>query len=179
VSEWFINPRTSPIRDIEGDFRMSELSIDIGISAFDRDAITEGLSRLLADTYTLYLKTHNYHWNVTGPMFQTLHLMFETQYTELALAVDQIAERIRSLGAPAPASFHEFARLASIPEDDDRPDAIEMIRRLVVGQESVARTARLVFPTVDAAHDEATADLLTQRLQVHEKAAWMLRSLQS
>jgi len=156
---------------------MSEMTIDIGIDEADRTAITEGLARLLADTYTLYLKTHNYHWNVTGPMFQTLHLMFEQQYNELALAVDLIAERIRSLGAPAPGSYREFAALSSVPEDDDAPDATEMIKRLVVGQETVARTARSVFPAVEQAHDEASADLLTQRLQVHEKTAWMLRSL--
>jgi starvation-inducible DNA-binding protein len=156
---------------------MTDLTIDIGIDEADRDAITEGLSRLLADSYTLYLKTHNYHWNVTGPMFQTLHLMFETQYNELALAVDLIAERIRSLGAPAPATYREFAALSSVTEDDDRPDATEMIRRLVKGQEAVARTARSVFPAVEKAHDEPTADLLTQRMQVHEKTAWMLRSL--
>ena len=156
---------------------MSDLTIDIGIDEADRQAIAEGLSRLLADTYTLYLKTHNYHWNVTGPMFQTLHLMFETQYNELALAVDAIAERIRSLGAPAPGSYREFGALSSVPEDDDRPLAEEMIRRLVAGQETVARTARSVLPVVEDAHDEATADLLTQRLQVHEKTAWMLRSL--
>jgi starvation-inducible DNA-binding protein len=156
---------------------MTELTIDIGIDTADREAITEGLSRLLADSYTLYLKTHNYHWNVTGPMFQTLHLMFETQYNELALAVDLIAERIRALGAPAPGSYREFAALSTIVEDDDRPDAMEMIRRLVKDQETVARTARSVFPTVEHAHDEPTADLLTQRLQVHEKTAWMLRSL--
>ena len=156
---------------------MSSEQIDIGISEGDRQEITEGLSRLLADTYTLYLKTHNYHWNVTGPMFQTLHLMFETQYNELALAVDLIAERIRSLGSPAPGSYREFGKLSSIEEDADRPEATEMIRRLVRGQEAVARTARSVFPVVERAHDEATADLLTQRLQVHEKTAWMLRSL--
>jgi starvation-inducible DNA-binding protein len=156
---------------------MAELTIDIGIDEADRLAIADGLSRLLADTYTLYLKTHNYHWNVTGPMFQTLHLMFETQYNELALAVDLVAERIRSLGAPAPASYRQFAELSSVPEDDDQPAAEEMIRRLVAGQETVARTARSVFPLVEKAHDEATADLLTQRLQVHEKTAWMLRSL--
>ena len=156
---------------------MTDIDIDIGIDEPDRIAITEGLSRLLADSYTLYLKTHNYHWNVTGPMFQTLHLMFETQYTELALAVDLIAERIRSLGAPAPGSYREFGALSSVGEDDDRPDATEMIRRLVKGQETVARTARSVFPAVEHAHDEPTADLLTQRLQVHEKTAWMLRSL--
>ena len=156
---------------------MSEVVIDIGIEADDRAAIAEGLSRLLADTYTLYLKTHNYHWNVTGPMFQTLHLMFETQYNELALAVDLIAERIRSLGAPAPGSYKAYAALSSIAEDDDVPSAEAMISNLVAGQEAVTRTARSVFPTVEAAHDEATADLLTQRLQVHEKTAWMLRSL--
>jgi starvation-inducible DNA-binding protein len=156
---------------------MNEIPIDIGIDEADRKEIAEGLSRLLADTYTLYLKTHNYHWNVTGPMFQTLHLMFETQYNELALAVDAIAERIRSLGAPAPGSYREYAKLSSVPEEDDSPDAEEMIRRLVAGQETVARTARSVFPVVERAHDEATADLLTQRLQVHEKTAWMLRSL--
>jgi starvation-inducible DNA-binding protein len=151
--------------------------IDIGIAESDRTEIADGLSRLLADTYTLYLKTHNYHWNVTGPMFQSLHLMFETQYTELALAVDQIAERIRTLGVRAPASYREFATLSSITEDDDQPDATEMIRRLVQGQEAVVRTARSIFPVVDAAHDEPTADLLTQRMQIHEKTAWMLRSL--
>ena len=156
---------------------MSDLTIDIGIDEADRQAIAEGLSRLLADTYTLYLKTHNYHWNVTGPMFQTLHLMFEQQYNELALAVDLIAERIRALGAPAPGSYAEFAELSSIAEEGGHPDATEMIRRLVAGQEAVARTARSVFPAVESAHDEATADLLTQRLQVHEKTAWMLRSL--
>ncbi len=151
--------------------------IDIGIGEADRIAIAEGLSRLLADSYTLYLKTHNYHWNVVGPMFSTLHLMFEEQYTELALAVDQIAERIRALGEPAPGSYREFAELSSVPEEDDQPDANEMIRRLVEGQEAVVRTARSVFPVTDAANDEATADLLTQRMQVHEKTAWMLRSL--
>ena len=156
---------------------MSELTIDIGIDEADRREITDGLSRLLADTYSLYLKTHNYHWNVTGPMFQTLHLMFETQYNELALAVDLIAERIRSLGAPAPGSYREFAALTSIEDDTDRPVATEMIRRLVKAQETVARTARAVYPVVEKAHDEPTADLLTQRLQVHEKTAWMLRSL--
>ena len=156
---------------------MADLTIDIGIDEADRVEITEGLSRLLADSYTLYLKTHNYHWNVTGPMFQTLHLMFETQYNELALAVDLIAERIRALGAPAPATYREFLALSSVPEDDDTPDATEMIKRLVIGQETVARTARSVFPIVERAHDEPTADLLTQRLQIHEKTAWMLRSL--
>ncbi len=156
---------------------MTQPLIDIGIDETDRRAITDGLARLLADTYTLYLKTHNYHWNVVGPMFQTLHLMFETQYNELALAVDLIAERIRSLGAPAPGTYREFTALSSVTEDDDCPDAMEMLRRLVVAQEAVARTARSIFPIVEKAHDEPTADLLTQRLQVHEKTSWMLRSL--
>ena len=152
-------------------------AIDIGIDEADRVAIAEGLSRLLADSYTLYLKTHNYHWNVVGPMFNTLHLMFEEQYTELALAVDQIAERIRALGEPAPGSYREFASLSSVSEEDDQPDANEMIRRLVEGQEAVVRTARSVFAATEQAGDEASADLLTQRMQVHEKTAWMLRSL--
>ena len=155
----------------------SVAAIDIGISDRDRKKIADGLSRLLADSYTLYLKTHNFHWNVTGPMFNTLHLMFEAQYNELALAVDLIAERIRALGYPAPGTYREFAKLTSIPEADGVPDATEMIRQLVAGQEAVARTARSVFPAVDAASDEASADLLTQRLQLHEKTAWMLRSL--
>ena len=153
------------------------MQINIGISEPDRKEIADGLSRLLADSYTLYLKTHNYHWNVTGPMFQTLHLMFETHYNELALAVDLIAERIRALGFPAPASYREFGKLTSIQEDEDAPDATEMIRRLVAGQETVTRTARSIFPVVDKANDEPTADLLTQRMQIHEKNAWMLRSL--
>ena len=152
-------------------------SVDIGINDKDRKKIAEGLSRLLADTYTLYLKTHNFHWNVTGPMFNTLHLMFETQYTELALAVDGIAERIRALGYPAPGSYKEFAKLSSIPEADGVPAAEEMLRQLVAGQEAVVRTARAVFPLVDEAHDEPSADLLTQRMQIHEKNAWMLRSM--
>jgi len=152
-------------------------SINIGISEDDRQEIAEGLSRLLADSYTLYLKTHNYHWNVVGPMFNTLHLMFETQYDELALAVDEIAERIRALGVRAPGSYGEFTKLSSIPEDDDWPDAMTMVRQLVEGHEAVARTARSVFPPAEKAGDEPTADLLTQRMQVHEKTAWMLRSL--
>ncbi|MDA0371533.1 MAG: DNA starvation/stationary phase protection protein [Actinomycetota bacterium] len=152
-------------------------TIDNGISPTDRERIADGLSHLLADTYTLYLKTHNYHWNVTGPMFQTLHLMFETQYTELSLAVDLIAERIRALGAKAPGSYAQFATLTKIDEQTGDPSATEMIRDLVAGQETVVRTARELFPIVDAAHDEPTADLLTQRMQVHEKTAWMLRSL--
>ncbi|WP_375338966.1 Dps family protein [Ancylothrix sp. D3o] len=153
------------------------MKIDIGIEEKTRGEIAEGLSRLLADTYSLYLKTHNFHWNVTGPMFQTLHLMFETQYNELALAVDLIAERIRALGFPAPGTYSEFSRLSSIEETAGVPKAKEMIRLLVDGHETVARTARSLFSTVDKASDEPSADLLTQRLQVHEKTAWMLRSL--
>jgi starvation-inducible DNA-binding protein len=153
------------------------LSLNIGIDDASRSKIAEGLSRLLADTYTLYLKTHNFHWNVTGPMFQTLHLMFETQYTELALAVDLIAERIRALGYPAPGTYSEYVKLSSIPETPGVPKATEMIRLLVEGQEAVVRTARSVFPVVDEVNDEPSADLLTQRMQVHEKTAWMLRSL--
>lgn len=153
------------------------MKIDIGIPEQDRHAIADGLSRLLADSYTLYLQTHNFHWNVTGPMFQTLHLMFETQYNELALAVDLIAERIRSLGFPAPGTYSEFAKLTSIKEPTGVPAAKEMIRQLVEGQEAVIRTARSTFPAAEKAHDEATADLLTQRMQAHEKTAWMLRSL--
>jgi starvation-inducible DNA-binding protein len=152
-------------------------NVNIGIDDSNRAKIAEGLSRLLADTYTLYLKTHNFHWNVTGPMFQTLHLMFETQYTELALAVDLIAERIRALGYPAPGTYSEYAKLSSIAETPGVPKATEMIRLLVEGQESVVRTARSIFPVVDEVNDEPTADLLTQRMQVHEKTAWMLRSL--
>lgn len=151
--------------------------IDIGIDEQTRREIGQGLSRLLADTYTLYLKTHNFHWNVTGPMFNTLHLMFEQQYDELALAVDAIAERIRALGFPAPGSYKQFSELTSIPEEAGVPSAEEMIRQLVKDQETVVRTARSIFPVVDKANDEATADLLTQRLQIHEKTAWMLRSL--
>jgi len=153
------------------------MPVNIGINESDRKQIAEGLSRLLADTYSLYLKTHNFHWNVTGPMFQTLHLMFETQYTELATAVDLIAERIRALGYPAPGTYSDFAKLSSIPENTGVPKASEMIRLLVEGQEAVARTARSIFPVVDQANDEPTADLLTQRMQLHEKNAWMLRSL--
>lgn len=153
------------------------MEINIGIAEKDRQEIAQGLSRLLADTYTLYLKTHNFHWNVKGPMFQTLHLMFETQYTELAMAVDLIAERIRALGVPAPGTYAEFAELSSIKEERGVPDANKMIELLVQGQEAVIRTARSVFPVAERANDEPTADLLTQRMQVHEKTAWMLRSL--
>ena len=153
------------------------MNIDIGIELDDRRAISDGLSRLLADSYTLYLKTHNYHWNVTGPQFNTLHLMFEEQYTELATAVDEIAERIRALGEPAPGSYTAFAKLTSIEEEEQVPDAETMIQQLVIGQETVVRTARELFPLVEDAADEPTADLLTQRMQVHEKTAWMLRSM--
>ena len=153
------------------------MKIDIGIAENDRAVIAEWLGRLLADTYSLYLLTHNFHWNVTGPMFQTLHVMFETQYTELALAVDLVAERIRSLGFPAPATYTEFMRLSSIKEVSGVPKAETMIRLLVEAQEAVVRTARSIFAVVEPATDEATADLLTQRIQLHEKTAWMLRSL--
>lgn len=156
---------------------MGAMKIDTGISAANRKKIAAGLERVLADSYTLYLKTHKYHWNVTGPMFQTLHVMFEVQYTELALAVDEIAERIRALGALSPGSYREFGALTAVPEDDDSPDAVTMIRRLVEAQETVVRTARAAFPAAAEADDQATADLLTQRMQVHEKTAWMLRSL--
>ncbi len=148
-----------------------------GIAAEDRQAIAEGLSRLLADSYTLYLKTHNFHWNVTGPMFQTLHTMFEQEYTELATAVDEIAERIRALGHYAPGSYAAFGKLSSISEAEDVPSATDMIGQLVAGHEAVAATARSVFPAAEEGNDEVTADLLTQRMQVHEKTAWMLRSL--
>lgn len=151
--------------------------MDTGINPQDRQLIAGGLSKLLADTYTLYLKTHYFHWNVTGPMFNTLHLMFETQYTELALAVDLVAERIRALDVYAPGTYRQFAELSSIKEATSVPKANEMIKELVEGHEAVCRTARSVFPAADAASDEATADLLTQRLQLHEKTAWMLRSL--
>lgn len=151
--------------------------IHIGIPENKRTDIAEGLSHLLADTYTLYLKTHNYHWNVTGPMFTTLHTMFEQQYTELATAVDEIAERIRALGVFAPGSYSTFAKLTQIEEETNVPGAEEMIKQLVLGQETIIRTAREIFPRVDDANDEPTADLLTQRMQIHEKTAWMLRSL--
>lgn len=151
--------------------------IDIGIAKDQRKDIAHGLSRLLADEYTLYLKTHNFHWNVTGPMFNTLHLMFETHYTEAALAVDLIAERIRALGFPAPGTYKQYVALSSIKETDGVPAATDMIRLLVEGHEACVKTARSIFPLADAAHDEPTADLLTQRMQLHEKTAWMLRAL--
>jgi starvation-inducible DNA-binding protein len=153
------------------------MKIDIGITEVHRTEIVDSLSHLLADTYTLYLKTHNFHWNVTGPMFSTLHAMFMVQYTELWTAVDLIAERIRSLGAPAPGSYSDFARLTTVREAVGVPAATDMIRQLVEGHEAVIRTARAAFPRVEEAGDEVSADLLTQRLQVHEKTAWMLRSL--
>lgn len=153
------------------------MKIDIGIGQKDRKKIADGLSRLLADTYTLYLKTHNFHWNIEGPMFNALHTMFEVQYTELALAVDSIAERIRALGFPAPGTYAAYSKLSSIKEEEGVPDWKEMVKQLVEGSEAVVRTARSIFPAVEAVGDEPTADLLTQRMQLHEKTAWMLRSL--
>ena len=153
------------------------MNIEIGIDTKDREKIAQGLTKVLADTYTLYVKTHGYHWNVTGPMFQTLHLMFEQQYNELALAVDLIAERIRALGFPAPGTYKQFSELSAIKEEDGVPKAQDMIRLLVQGHETVARTAREVFRAAEGASDQPTCDLLTQRMQVHEKTAWMLRSL--
>lgn len=157
--------------------KATALTMDIGISEADRKAIAAGLSKLLADSYTLYLMTHNFHWNVTGPQFNSLHNMFMTQYTEQWNALDVIAERIRALGFPAPGTYKEFARLASIQEVAGVPKATEMIRLLISAQESAARTARALFPVVDDANDQPTADVLTQRIDVHEKTAWMLRSL--
>ena len=151
--------------------------IDIGINEKDRKAIAKGLSELLADSYSLYLMTHNFHWNVTGPMFNTLHTMFMAQYTEQWAALDLIAERIRALGEPAPATYKEFSRLTSIAEVSGTPKALEMVRYLVKAQEATAKTARKLFPLVDKANDQPTADLLTQRLDIHEKTAWMLRSI--
>ena len=153
------------------------MAIDIGITEKDRKKIVAGLSKMLADSYILYLKTHNFHWNVTGPMFQTLHVMFMGQYTELWNALDPIAERIRSLGFPAPGSYKKFVSLSSIKEEEGTPSATDMIKQLIAGQEAVARTAREAFKIADAANDQPTADLLTQRMEIHEKNAWMLRSL--
>ncbi|MBI1206643.1 MAG: DNA starvation/stationary phase protection protein [Azospirillum sp.] len=153
------------------------MDIDIGIAADDRRKIAQGLGRVLADTYTLYLKTHNFHWNVTGPHFNTLHTMFMTQYTELSLAVDEVAERIRALGRPAPGSYAQFAEMTALKEETGVPVAMEMVRQLVADNETVARTAREVFPIAEAAHDQPSVDLLTRRLLIHEKNAWMLRSL--
>jgi len=158
----------------------SSQAIDIGISGGDRKKISEGLSRFLSDSFTLYLKTHNFHWNITGPMFNSLHVMFEAQYTEQWNALDETAERIRALGFNAPGSYAEFIRLSSIPEEPgltEAPDWKEMVRQLVAGNEAVARTARKVLKTADEAGDDPTVDLMTQRLQTHEKYAWMLRSL--
>lgn len=155
----------------------TKVPVDIGIATADRRAVTDALSRLLADTYTLYLKTHGYHWNVVGPMFTTLHQMFEEQYSELALAVDEIAERIRALGEPAPGTYREFSELASVVEDSHTPDATGMIEQLLGDQQTVVYTARAAIPVAQQAGDDPTADLLTQRIQVHEKTAWMLRSM--
>lgn len=152
-------------------------SVQIGIPAPKLDEIVAGLSRVLADSYSLYLKTHSYHWNVEGPMFHSLHAMFMEEYTELALAVDEIAERIRALGAPAPGTYRQFAEMTSIAEDGDVPDALEMVRRLVEAHETTARTIRGVLPVAEQAPDQVSTDLLVRRLNVHEKTAWMLRSL--
>lgn len=157
--------------------KQGSVAVDIGIAEADRKGIAEGLNALLADTFSLYLKTHAFHWNVTGPMFQTLHLMFETHYNELWTATDPIAERIRALGFPVKATFSSFRSMSSIPEADGVPEATDMVRELVKGHEAAARTARSVFPRAEKGGDESTVDLLTQRLQVHEKTAWMLRSL--
>lgn len=153
------------------------MKIDTGMTPDQRKVIANSLARLLADEYTLYLKTHNFHWNVTGAMFNTLHLMFEAHYSEAAIAVDLIAERIRALGVPAPGTYKQFAALSSIDEADGVPEAMEMVRQLVLGHEACVRTARKAFPKAEAASDEPTCDLLTQRMQLHEKTAWMLRSL--
>ncbi len=153
------------------------MAIDIGISAAHREKIAKGLAHLLADSYALYLKTHGYHWNVTGPMFQTLHLLFEEQYNELWQALDSVAERIRALDHYAPASYAEFMKLSSIKDESGVPDATSMIKKLVEGQEAVIRTARELFSLAESVNDQPTADLLTQRMQIHEKNAWMLRSL--
>ncbi|SDF38305.1 MULTISPECIES: Dps family protein [unclassified Duganella] len=153
------------------------IKIDIGLTEKSRAKIAAGLSGLLADSYTLYLMTHNFHWNVKGPMFNSLHQMFMTQYSEQWAALDQIAERIRALGYPAPGTYAQFAKLATIKEVEGVPLALDMVRHLVAAQEATARTARKLLPVVDEADDQPTADLLTQRLDVHEKTAWMLRSL--
>lgn len=155
----------------------SAVTLDIGIPEAQLKAITEGLARVLADTYTLYLKTHNYHWNVTGPQFNTLHAMFMTQYSEMWAAIDTIAERIRALGAFAPGSYSDFARLATVREAAGVPPAEAMVAELAADQATVVRTAREVFALAEAANDQPTADLLTQRMQVHEKFAWMLRAM--
>ena len=159
------------------DRTANQAPVNIGIEESDRATIAEGLSRLLADTYSLYLKTHYFHWNVTGPMFHSLHQMFEEEYVELSQAVDDIAERIRTLGAVAPGSYSQFTELSSVPETREVPTAQEMVRLLVEGNETVVRTARSVFPAAERAGDEATADLVTERMRTHEKTAWMLRSM--
>jgi starvation-inducible DNA-binding protein len=156
--------------------RMSQ-SVDIGIPNQQLDKIVHGLSSVLADSYTLYLKTHNYHWNVVGPMFHSLHTMFEVQYTELSLAVDEIAERIRALGAPAPATYRQFMELSVLSDDTDVPDAPEMVGRLVAAHEATARTIRETLPISEGGPDQVSTDLLVRRLEVHEKTAWMLRSM--
>ncbi len=153
------------------------MELDTGLAADDRAEIADGLSRLLADTYTLYVKTHGYHWNVTGPMFRSLHLMFEEQYMDLRDAADEIAERIRAIGHPAPGSYTEFGQLTSVADGGGNPGALEMVRQLVDGHEAVIRTARTVVKRAEEAGDVATADLGTQRIDVHEKTAWMLRSM--
>lgn len=157
----------------------THMKIEIGITEIDRNKIVEGLSKLLADSYVLYLKTHNYHWNVEGPMFNTLHQMFMVQYTEMWNALDLIAERIRALGSYAPGSYKKFSQLSTIPESDESLSAKDMIKQLLHGHETVAKTIRNIFPIAEQGSDESTLDLLTQRLQVHEKTAWMLRSLLS
>lgn len=157
--------------------KSTAMKIDIGINDRDRKTIAQGLSKFLADSYSLYLMTHNFHWNVKGPQFNTLHTMFMTQYTEQWTALDLIAERIRALGEPAPGTYQEFGKLTSIREVQGVPSATEMVQLLVKAQEATARTARSLFPLVDKANDQPTADLLTQRLDVHEKTAWMLRSM--
>ena len=173
-----VSTKTAAKKEVKSSVSAGVPMINIGISDKDREAIAKGLSRLLADTYTLYLTTHNFHWNVTGPMFNTLHTMFMGQYTELWNAVDPIAERIRSLGHYAQGSYAQLGKLTSLPDVPAQPPkAIEMIRILVQGHEAVARTARELFPLADQANDEPTADLLTQRLTIHEQTAWMLRSL--
>lgn len=156
---------------------MATVQVNIGISDQDREKIAQSLSRLLADSYTLYLLTHNFHWNVTGPQFRTLHLMFEEQYTELATAVDDIAERIRTLGYPAPGTYREFAKLTSIQEPEGVPSATDMIRQLITGNEIVVQTCREALPLAQEANDESTASLISERMSVHEKTAWMLRSM--
>jgi starvation-inducible DNA-binding protein len=180
IETFFFRRNQEEVKDFMANNSGTEttaMPINIGIEGKDRQEIADGLSKLLADTFTLYLKTHNFHWNVTGPMFRTLHIMFEEQYNELWTATDLIAERIRALGVYAPATFKEFTKLATIKEEDGVPAATDMIRSLVEGHEAAARTARTAFSVAEGADDAPTADLLTERMQVHEKTAWMLRSL--